>query len=62
MTTIRAAVATTANKGWKVHQLDIKSDFLNGDLEEVVYATQLVGFIIKGAKTKVCRLHRACTV
>ena len=40
MTTIRA---TIANNGWKVHQFDIKTAFLNGDLEEELYLTQLPG-------------------
>ena len=29
----RATVATDASKGWKVHQLDIKTTSLNGELE-----------------------------
>ena len=61
MTTIRATVAAAAIKGWKVHQLDIKTT-LNGDLEEEVYVAQPPGFIIKGAETKVCRLYlKLCT-
>ena len=59
MTTIRATVAAAAIKGWKVHQLDIKTAFLNGDLEEEVYVAQPPGFITKGAETKVCRLLKA---
>ena len=51
--TIRAAVAADANKGWKVHQLDIKTAFLNDDLDEEVYVTKPPGFVIKGAETKV---------
>ena len=56
MITIRATIATSANKGWKVHQLDIITSFLNRDLEEEVYVTQTLGFVIKGVDTKVCQL------
>ena len=53
MTTIGATIAADANKGWKVHQLDIKTAFLNDDLDEEVYVTKPPGFVIKGAETKV---------
>ncbi|MCO5583253.1 hypothetical protein L7F22_037162 [Adiantum nelumboides] len=31
---VRSLVAIAAHNGWKVHQLDIKTTFLNGDLQE----------------------------
>ena len=40
MTTIRTVVALVAQRGWKVHQLDIKTTFLDGDLQEEVYVKQ----------------------
>ena len=56
MTTIRARVAAAAIKGWKVHQLDIKTAFLNGDLEEEVYVTQTPWFVVTSAETKLYRV------
>eukprot|EP00253_Pinus_taeda_P005356 PITA_05356 len=38
--TIQLTLALAAQKGWKVHQMDVKSTFLNGDLGEEVYTTQ----------------------
>ena len=35
--TIRAIIATTAMMGWKLHQMDVKTTFLNGEIEEEVY-------------------------
>jgi hypothetical protein len=38
--TIQLTLALAAQKGWKVHQMDVKSAFLNGDLQEDVYMQQ----------------------
>jgi len=40
--------ALEAHNSWKVHQMDVKSDFLNGDLKESVFMSQPEGFIMKG--------------
>ena len=45
MTTIRSVIALAAHFDWHVHQLDVKTAFLNGDLHEEVYVTQPPGFV-----------------
>ena len=35
--TVRVILTLVANKGWQVHHLDVKSAFLNSELEEEVY-------------------------
>jgi hypothetical protein len=39
--------------------MDVKSAFLNGELEEEVYVAQPSGFAIKGEEHKVLKLHKA---
>jgi len=56
--TLRALLARVAHHDMELHQLDIKTAFLNGQLEEEVYVEQLPGYAGGGAG-KVCRLHRA---
>ena len=56
---IRIVVSIAAYRGWKMHQLDVKSAFLNGPLEEEVYVTQPPGFDVKGQESKVYRLRKA---
>ena len=34
---VRVVLATTAQNKWKVYQMDVKSAFLNGILEEEIY-------------------------
>ncbi|CAL9026025.1 unnamed protein product [Prunus brigantina] len=51
--TIRTLIALVAQKGWKLWQLDVKSAFLNGVLEDEVYVDQPDGFVVAEAKDKV---------
>jgi hypothetical protein len=57
--TIRTLIALTTQKGWKLFQLDVKSAFLNGVLEEDVYVEQLGGFEVKDVGHKIYKLRKA---
>ena len=59
MTTVRTICALAAHNGWNVHQLDIETAFLNGDLHEEVYVFQPRGFVQNGQENKVCKLKKA---
>ena len=59
MSTIRLVLAISAQNGWKVHQMDVKSAFLNRDLEEEVYMYQPHGFQVSWEEHLVCRLKKA---
>ena len=41
---IRSIFTTATQMGWKIHQMDVKTTFLNGFIEEEVYIEQLEGF------------------
>ncbi|XP_071694431.1 uncharacterized protein [Rutidosis leptorrhynchoides] len=57
--TIQALVALAAQRMWKIYQLDVKSAFLNGFLEEEIYVEQPQGFIKKGKEDQVLKLKKA---
>ena len=57
--TIRMLLALAAQKGWNIHQMDVKSTFLNGYLEEEIFVEQPEGFIVKGMEKKVYLLKKA---
>lgn len=40
-----------------INQFDVKTAFLNGDLSEVIYMKQPVGF--KDGTSRICRLKRS---
>ena len=46
--TVRVLLALAAQEDWKVHHMDVKSAFLNGDLTEEVYVEQPLGYEKKG--------------
>lgn len=57
--TVRLLLALAAKYGWEVHHLDVKSAFLNGDIQEEVYVCQPDGFVEKGKEHLVYRLVKA---
>jgi hypothetical protein len=57
-TSIRTIIALVAKMKWKLHQMDVKTTFLNGVIEEEVYIEQPQGFEVEDRKTHVCRLKK----
>ena len=47
-------IAIAAVYRLEIHQMDIKTAFLNGDLEEEIYLEPPEGFIVPGQEKKVC--------
>jgi hypothetical protein len=45
--TIRVLLSLAASHGLLIHQMDVKTAFLNGELEEEIYMDQPDGFVTK---------------
>ena len=58
-TSIRSIISIAAEMGWKIHQMDVKTAFLNGFIQEEVYIEQPQGFEVHGKESHVCRLKKA---
>jgi hypothetical protein len=58
-TSIRTIIALAAKMKWKLHQMDVKTTFLNGVIEEEVYIEKPQGFEVENRKSHVCRLKKA---
>jgi hypothetical protein len=56
---LRLLLVLAALENWEIHQMDVKSAFLNGVLNEEIYMEQPQGFITAGQENKVCRLKKA---
>jgi hypothetical protein len=56
---VRLLITLAAHEGWELHHMDVKSTFLNGDIQEEVYVKQLVGFIVAGMENRVLKLRKA---
>lgn len=49
-------IALAAVDDHKIHQMDVKMVFLNGELVEEIYIEQNKGFVVPGKEEKVCRV------
>ena len=58
-TTINMLVALTMIHRLEIHQMDVKTAFLYGELDEEVYMKQPKGFIFKGQENKLCKLVKS---
>ncbi|GJS78488.1 retrovirus-related pol polyprotein from transposon TNT 1-94 [Tanacetum coccineum] len=56
---IRIFVANAAHKNMTIYQMDVKTDFLNGELKEEVYVSQLEGFVDQDNPSHVYKLKKA---
>jgi hypothetical protein len=59
LTTIRVLLSLAASHGLLVHQMDVKTAFLNGELDEEIYMEQLDGFIREDQERMVCKLLKS---
>nr|GEU67999.1 zinc finger, CCHC-type [Tanacetum cinerariifolium] len=59
ITSIRVLFALALIYNLPIHQMDVKTAFLNGDLDEEVYMKQPEGFVLPGHENKVCKLKKS---
>jgi hypothetical protein len=58
-TSIRTIIALATSMGWRLHQMDVKTTLLDGEIEEEVYIGQPDGFVIHEKDSHVCRLKKS---
>ena len=59
MSSIRFVLGLAASLDLEIEQMDVKTAFLHGDLEEEIYMEQPEGFVVKGKEDYVCRLKKS---
>jgi hypothetical protein len=58
MEAIRLILTYACSKNIKLYHMDVKSTFLNGDLDEEVYIEQPEGFQLLEKESYVCKLNK----
>jgi len=59
ITSVRLILAIVAHMDLELYQMDVRTAFLNGELNEEIYMDQPLGFETKGQERKVCKLKRS---
>jgi hypothetical protein len=57
--TIHVLFSLATSHDLLIHQMGVKTSFLNGELKEKIYMTQPDGFVVKGQEDKVCKLVKS---
>jgi hypothetical protein len=57
--TINIISALVGHHGWNIQDMDVKTAFLNGKIQEEVYMRQPDSFIDPRKPLQVCKIHRA---
>jgi hypothetical protein len=55
----RIIIALVAHYDLELHQMDVKTAFLNGDLDETIYMAQPKGFVMEGKEKLGCYLKKS---
>jgi hypothetical protein len=58
-TSIRLLLALAAQRDYEIHQMDVKTAFLHGDLDVDIYMRQPQGFVQPGQEDRVCLLKKS---
>ena len=56
---IRLILAMVASLDLELHQMDVKTAFLNEELDEEIFMDYPIGFLVKGQERNVCRLNQS---
>ena len=56
---IRILLSIAAYMDFEIWQMDVKTAFLNGSLEETIHMQQPLGYVAKGQEHLVCKLKRS---
>ncbi|KAL0285668.1 UNVERIFIED_CONTAM: Retrovirus-related Pol polyprotein from transposon TNT 1-94 [Sesamum angustifolium] len=59
ITSIRVLIVVVVLYDLEIHQIDVKTAFCNGELDEEIYMEQPEGFVVPGQEKKVCRLVKS---
>jgi len=59
MATIRAVLTMAARQNWEIHQIDVKSTYLNATLQDDIYMCPPPGYLKEKDRGKVLKLLRS---
>lgn len=57
--TVRSIISTDSSMRWNLHQMDVKTNFINEIIEEEVYIEHSQGFEVHGKESHFCKLKIA---